>query len=78
MTALAVCLPLVGCSSEKAAENAAVAPAHDMANMPGMAAPVTIPKGAIFTAADVGYAAANGPSAAGLGSACAVRAGVRL
>ena len=56
LAALVVCAPLVGCSSGKPAEKLVAATAeHDMANMPGMSAPVTIPKGAIFTEADVHF-----------------------
>lgn len=51
---------ITGCSKANsgADTSAAAAPAHDMANMPGMSgmdAPVTIPKGAIYTVADVHF-----------------------
>lgn len=47
---------LIACSAgkEPAADSAAAAP-HDMAGMAGMDAPVTIPKGALYTAADVHF-----------------------
>ena len=51
---------LLGCSAgkEPAADSTAATPAHDMSSMPGMSgmdAPVTIPKGAIYTTADVHF-----------------------
>lgn len=60
LAALAFLAPLlVACSAGKEpAADSAAAPAHDMSSMPGMAgmdAPVTIPKGAIYTAADVHF-----------------------
>lgn len=56
VAAFALSALVVGCTREKAPESTATAKAeHDMASMPGMSAPVTIPKGAIFTAADVHF-----------------------
>jgi uncharacterized protein (DUF305 family) len=66
ITAALVLVPLaIGCSSAKPAEEKSVAAAaagHDtmsgmagMAGMTGMDAPVTIPKGALYTAADVHF-----------------------
>ena len=49
---------VAGCASEKAAETPAdmnTAPGADMSKMEGMSAPVTIPKGAIYTEADVHF-----------------------
>ena len=54
--AAALLLPLVivGCSSAKPAEKSAAAPA-DHEHMAGMSAPVSIPKGALYTEADVRF-----------------------
>ena len=56
VAALALLVPLVlGCSAEKKPTAAAANSMAGMAGMTGMDAPVTIPKGAIFTAADVHF-----------------------
>lgn len=55
--AAALALVLLGCSPAKPAADTTAA-AHDMAGMAGMSgmdAPVTIPKGALYTAADVHF-----------------------
>ena len=46
---------LAGCSSEKAAQKSAADSSKPMAGMPGMSAPIAIPKGAIYTEADVRF-----------------------
>ncbi len=56
--ALIILAALCACSSGKSggkADSAAVAQQQSMAGMPSMSAPVTIPKDAIFTAADVHF-----------------------
>jgi uncharacterized protein (DUF305 family) len=59
LAALAFLAPLVlACSAGKEPAADTAAASHDMANMPGMSgmdAPVTIPKGALYTAADVHF-----------------------
>jgi uncharacterized protein (DUF305 family) len=55
--AAALLLPslVFGCSKEKSADNATATAAQQSMSMPGMSAPVTIPKGAIYTEADVHF-----------------------